>query len=202
MNLSTIVKPWRWVGWIRKKRSSTDEAEQEREVPSQAAIGDPVVTKDIEPIPYGKRIGKVKVFACTLHKPNAEIVPAKIIHDHWLVYKTSDGVKHETIIAGDAYTLEQRAGRAPFASRKRQLVFFAGQQAEATHDPARCQYDIPVLEGIIKMAKAITKTDILAAAAQQIKVKKGFWEVFPYIVILIMVFLFLFAILQLQGAGL
>ncbi|MFX0087784.1 MAG: hypothetical protein ACFFAU_19185 [Candidatus Hodarchaeota archaeon] len=176
ISILRIFKFWTWFKRGKKKTPSSPPKidpppEKEEEEKKKPKIGDPPVEPpdDITPIPYGKRLKRVKLFAQVYHGPMDEKVPAKIKDDHWLTFRTSDRKKHEKLIADPPKTHEYTSGILFLKRRVRELVFHTGYQAEATHDPARCQYDIPIIEGQIKMTKSITKTDILKAAADQVK---------------------------------
>ncbi|MFX0209914.1 MAG: hypothetical protein ACFFDT_28295 [Candidatus Hodarchaeota archaeon] len=187
-----IFKPWTW--FQRKNRKPIKDPTREKpELVASRKIGDPVIDDKVKIIPYGRRIKKTPVFACVINGPSHELIKAKIVNDWWIKFRTADRKKHEKLIGDAPATFEYSSGWGLFKQRRRALVFYVGYNAEATHNPGRCDYDLPVIEGIVKMAKAITKTDVLKAAAEQVKIKSGFWEMFPYIIIVLIVFLFLFA---------
>lgn len=194
-----IFKPWTW----RSKKqeislpldlSNEKVSSSEKEIKPTNTIGDPPIDIKTKIIPYGRRIKKIKVFAQVYHGPISEKVPAKIKNEHWLTFRTSDRVKHEKLIADPPKTHEYIAGKWFLRKRVRELIFHVGYKAEATHDPARCQYDIPIIEGQIKMTKSITKTDILKAAADQVKAGLSWSDfvipAFFFVIILFLIFAF------------
>ena len=187
-----IFKPWTW--FHRKKKETTPVEPVEKKPKETSLIGDPTIKEKVEPLPYEKRVQKVDIFAQVYHGPISEKVKARIYDEHWLLFRTSDRKKHEKLIADPPKTHEYTRGRWPFKKRVRELVFHAGYNAEATHDPARCQYDIPIIEGQIKMTKSITKGDILKAAADQVKTGYSWSDfIIPgmfFIVILFLIFAF------------
>ena len=188
-------RPWKWFHREKKKPQPIEKPTERNELQIIATrkVGDPPIDDEVKIIPYGRRIKKTQIFACVINGPSHELVKAKIVNDWWITFRTADRTKHEKLIGDAPATFEYSTGWGLFRRRQRALVFYVGYNAEATHNPGRCDYDLPVIEGIVKMAKAITKTDVLKAAAEQVKVKAGFWDAFPYIVIVLIVFFFLFA---------
>ena len=77
--------------------------------------------------------------------------------------------------------------------RHREMVWCVGYRAEATHEPGRCEYDIPALEAVIKLSKSITDTHILDVAAKKVEAKKLLAEIAPWIAVTVIVVIFVYA---------
>ena len=151
--------------------------------------------KDVSPIPYGTRLKKTRILVEVLYDGFSEIVRAKIRDEHWLKFKTSDRKKWKILIGDPPNVVEEehKAMLGLISYRKRSMKFYVGCDAEATHNPKRTEYDIPVIENIVKSAKMITEGDMWKAAADQVKVKASFWEMFPYMIIALIVVIMIFA---------
>ena len=177
-----------------KKIGKSEDKEERKKL-----VGDPPALKKVKPLHYGFKIKKMTVRALVLNGDSWELVAAKAEGEDWLLFKTNDGRIHKVLITTPPATMEYMVSSRlktffPFLGRfgkfrewgiQRILVWGVGYRAEATHNLGATEYDIPAIQGIVGYSKAITDTDVIKKFAEEIKAKKGFWEMFPYIALLL-----------------
>lgn len=129
---------------------------------------------------YGSRIdSKVKVKVICFYGKHHFIHSAKIMKDHWLVFKPKGQKKKKKliVISNEPSVFSMRV----IFKMRTFLVWYCNFDSVATHEPDKAAYNFTTVRNVVGYINAITESDIPKVLAEKIKSGKMLREYIPWL---------------------
>ena len=129
---------------------------------------------------YGKRLSRTHIKVTVFTEATSEVLPAKIVDDHKLVFTRPNG-EQKTVYIYDPPKIEERKGR--FGVINRTMMFYTSYRSEATHDPEKTALDLPAVELANKYIVSLAESDIPKKLVESVEAAKKWYEYIPYVLL-------------------